>query len=81
MDVLPSLQQEHALLRYNPHGATDLAAGHVVGPDQHETSLGAHQVDLGFTTSEHMNMRRQMIIKVDDDAQALGSEHSNHVMK
>jgi hypothetical protein len=26
-------------------------------------------------------MRRQMIIRVDDDAQALGSEHSNHVMK
>jgi hypothetical protein len=81
MDVLPSLQQERELLGYDPHGATNLTAGHVVGPDQFGTSLGPHQVDLGFTVSEHVNMRRQMIIEVDDDSQAIGSQHSNHVIE
>jgi len=78
MDVLPSLQQERQLLGDDPDGAADLAARHVVGPDEVWSALGSDQVDLGFSIAEYVNVGRQMVIDVDDDAQTIGTQHGNH---
>jgi len=80
MDLLPSLQQERHLLGDNPHGPTNLATPHAVGPNK-GWSVDPDQVDLGFSVAEHVDMGRQMVIDVDDDAQTIGSQHGNHPLE
>jgi hypothetical protein len=81
MDILPSPQQKRQLFGDNPHGATNLTARHVVGPDKVGSASGSNQIDLGFSVPEHVNMCRQMVIDVDDDTQAIGTQHGNHVIE
>jgi len=49
-----------------------------VCPDEIGNASGPNQVDLGFPVPEHMNMCRQMIIDVDDNTQAVSTQHGNH---
>jgi hypothetical protein len=81
MDLLPSLQQKRQLFGYNPYGATNLTARHVVGPDQVGCALGPNQVDLGLSVPEHVNMGRRMVIDINDDTEAVGPQHGNHIME
>ena len=53
--------------------------GHVAGPNQVRRALKSNQIDFCFSVTEHVNMSRHVIIDVDDDAQALGTQHGNHV--
>ena len=51
---------------------------HPVGPDEIRRSTGPDQVDLGFAVAEDVDVCRLMIVGVDDDAQAIGTQHSNY---
>jgi hypothetical protein len=81
MDVLPSLQQKTLMLDHDPHCASYFAAGHSVGPKQIGRILCPEQVDLGLAIPEDMDMRRLVIIDVDDHAQTVGTQHSDHSPK
>jgi hypothetical protein len=81
MDFLPPPHQKLQLFSHDPHGATNLTARHVVGPDQFWSALRPNQVDFGFSVPEHVNMRRQMVIDVDDDTQAIGTQDDNHAIE
>ena len=66
---------------HDSYGATNLTPRHIVGPDQVGSVVGPNQVDLGFPVPEHVNMCRQMVVDVDDDPQAIGTQHGNHVIE
>ncbi len=36
------------------------------------------QINLGFSVSEHVHMRRQMVVGVDNDAQAIDPQDGDH---
>jgi hypothetical protein len=78
MDVLPPGQQRRLRLGNNPHGATNLAAGHAIGPDQLRRSARASQVDLGLTVTEYVDVGRVVIVNEDDHTQAFGAQNSDH---
>lgn len=65
----------------DPHRAADLTTRHIVGPDKVWSALSSDQVDLGFSVAEYVNVGRQMVIDVDDDAQAIGTQHGNHTIE
>jgi len=78
MAVLPSLQQERLAAGHKAHGAADLAARHGVGPDERRSAIGPEQVYFGLPVTEDVDMRRLMIVEV-DDAQAIGTQHGDRV--
>lgn len=73
MDALPSLQQERLAAGHEAHGAADLAARHGIGPDERRSAIGPEQVYFGLPVTENVDMRRLIDVKVDDDAQAIGT--------
>ena len=81
MDVLPLLQQERLAAGHKTHGAADLAARHAVGPDERRSAIGPEQVYLGLPVTEDVDMRRLMIVKIDNDAQAIGTQHGDYAAK
>ena len=65
------------MLGDDPHGAANLAARHVIGPDQVWRAV-SDQVNFGFPVAENVGMGWQMVVDVGDDAQAIGPQHGDH---
>ena len=61
------------MLNHEAHGATYLAPGRTCGPNQLGFVVQPKQVDLHLAVSEHMNMRRQVVVEVGDEPQAVGA--------
>ncbi len=59
-------------------GATHLGPVGPVGPDQFRRSAATDEIDLHLAIPEHMHMRRQVIVEIDDDAQSVGAEHGDN---
>ena len=66
------------MLDHDPDCASYFAAGHSVGPNQFGRILCSEQVDLGLPISADMDMRRTVIIDVDDHAQTVDTQHIYH---
>jgi hypothetical protein len=49
--------------------------------DQVRDAISPEQADLGLTVAKDMDVRRLVIVDVDDDAQAFGTQHSDHDRK
>jgi hypothetical protein len=59
------------------HGPPNLTSGHAFSPDQFRRTICTQEIDLGLTITEHMHMRRSMIIDKDDYAQTIGTQNGN----
>jgi hypothetical protein len=77
MNVLSSRQQEHLLLDHDAHGAPNLSAGHVIGPDQVRGTTYPEQVYLGFTVTEYMDVGWLVVVGEDNHPQAVGAQHGH----
>jgi hypothetical protein len=78
MDLLPPSQQQHLLLKINPHSTADLNAGHTFDPNKFRGAIGTSQIDLGMTVTEDVNMGWLVIVDKDDHAQAMSAKYSDH---
>jgi len=74
MNALPPRRQQRPLRDNDPHGATDLAAGHAVSRDQLWDTARASQVDLGVTVTEDVDVSRMVVVNIDHHAQAFGTQ-------
>jgi hypothetical protein len=78
MYLSPSLQEVSLLFLHDLHGPPDIAAGHADSEDQLGLAGGADEIDLGFAITEHVDMRRLVIVDEDDEAQAVSAVHGDH---
>lgn len=56
-----------------------LATRQGVGPDHRRRAIGPAQINLGFAVAEDMDMRRPVIVDVNDDTKTIDMEHGNQV--
>ena len=66
---------------YEAHGPAHPTTGHSISPNERRTTLCPNQVHLGLPVTEDVDMRWLMIVQVNDDAQAIGTQHGDHAYK
>lgn len=73
------MSQNQASLDHDPHRPANLGAGHTVRPDQFRRNASAEQVHLSLAVAcEDMDMRGRVIVEVDNDAEACGTQNGDH---
>jgi hypothetical protein len=65
MNFPPSPQQGSLVRGDKLEGATYIAALHAFRPDQLRSTIWPDQVDLGVAVTEHVNMRRRVVVRKD----------------
>ena len=79
MDIPPTSRRKRLLLGNDAERTTGLAATNGVGPDQFRLAVGPEQIDLGLAVTEYVDVGRPVIVAEDDHAEALGTQHGDHV--
>ncbi len=78
MDFPTSGKKLRLLVTDNLHGATQIVRLHAFGPDKDRGTVSSNKIDLGLTVPEHMHMSWLVIVRKDDDAQAMCTMNRNH---
>lgn len=69
------------MLAYQTMGAAHVGIGETDRPDEHGFIGPNAEIDLGFAVAQHMDMRRLMIVEINDDPKTATAQDRYHELR